>query len=128
MTKNVVFCLVFIWAAVPFSGEHSCPKCQKVKEVYIFTTASFRKFGLFRGELPVPMENVAQAENAHTHGERPCTAHGGEAPTVEPLTAPLVVGLNKRPGRPPMGSGGIDAAGVIMRQVINWPDRGPRRR
>ena len=38
-----------------------------------------RKFGLFRGELPVPMEHVAQAKNAHTHAEPHCTAHWGEA-------------------------------------------------
>ena len=38
-----------------------------------------RKFGLFRGELPVPMEHVAQAKNAHTHGE-PLVAHIGASP------------------------------------------------
>ena len=38
-----------------------------------------RKLGVFRGDPPVPTEHVAQAENAHTHGE-PLVAHIGASP------------------------------------------------
>ena len=40
-----------------------------------------RKLGLFKGELPVPMEHIVQAKNAHTQIE-PLAAHMGLRPNV----------------------------------------------
>ena len=77
-------------------GLHSLPThrkngscCSRLVE-YSHEWELSRKCGLSRGEPPVPMEQVAQANNVHTHGDPPCTTHRGAAPLCATSGSPWV--------------------------------------